>query len=80
MPQFKQGGRGVFELAIVGSKFAGTGLENEQIVQIHVAWLGLGDVDPEPGTAKGFESWLTGDALELHGVNVAHIGLSDVIN
>lgn len=37
MPQARHGGRGVCELAAVGSKFAGTGFEKLQIVQTHVA-------------------------------------------
>jgi len=37
IPQARQGGSGVFALAILGSKFDGTGFENEQIGQIHVA-------------------------------------------
>lgn len=40
MPQARHGGKGVFALAALGSKFEGTGLENEQIGQIQVALKG----------------------------------------
>jgi hypothetical protein len=39
MPHAKHGGKGVFVFAVAGSKFEGTGFENEQIGQIHVALL-----------------------------------------
>jgi len=49
IPQARHGGRGVLAFAIDGSKFEGTGLENEQIGQIHVA---LGSLD---GTGDGLD-------------------------
>lgn len=39
MPQARHGGRGVWTLAVVGSKLDGTGFEKLQIVQTHVALL-----------------------------------------
>lgn len=36
-PQAKHGGNGVFAFAMAGSKFDGTGLENEHIGQTQVA-------------------------------------------
>ena len=64
-PQVTHAGRGVFEFAVVGSKFAGTGLEKEQIVQTHVAVLDLGLLDADPGFEKGLAPRCTGDAVEL---------------
>ena len=46
MPQAKHDGRGVLAFAVAASKFVGTGFENEQMVQIQVALLGLGVVTP----------------------------------
>lgn len=40
IPHAKQGGSGVEALAVAGSKFEGTGFENEQIGQTHVAFVG----------------------------------------
>jgi len=37
IPHARQGDKGVLAFAILGSKFDGTGFENEQIGQIHVA-------------------------------------------
>lgn len=42
MPQAKQGGSGVLLLATDGSKFDGTGFENEQIGHTQVASLKVG--------------------------------------
>ena len=64
-PQVTHAGRGVFDVAVVVSKFAGTGLENEQIVQTHVAALVLGVPDPEPLLEKGLTPRCAGDAVEL---------------
>ena len=64
-PQVTQAGRGVFEFAVAVSKFTGTGFENEQIVQTHVAVLGLGVLDPDPILEKGLDPRCTGDAVEL---------------
>jgi hypothetical protein len=38
IPQAKHDGRGVEAVAVVGSKFDGTGLENEHIGHTHVAF------------------------------------------
>jgi len=65
IPQFKQGGMDMFEFAVPGSKLEGTGFENEQIVQTHVALLGLGVLDPDPGIENGLAPWGIGDALKL---------------
>jgi hypothetical protein len=40
IPQARHGGNGVEGLAFPGSKFEGTGLENEQIGHIQVAFKG----------------------------------------
>lgn len=37
MPQLAHGSSGVCTVAVCGSKYAGTGLEKEQMVQTHVA-------------------------------------------
>ena len=39
MPQAKQGGNGVRAFAVAGSKFDGTGFENEHIGHTHVALM-----------------------------------------
>lgn len=64
-PQVTHAGRGVFEFAVVGSKFVGIGLENEQIVQTHVAAFGLGVLDPDPVLERELAPRSTGDAVEL---------------
>ena len=64
-PQVTHAVRGVFEFAVVVSKFAGTGLENEQIVQTHVATLVLGVPDPEGLLEKGLTPRCAGDTVEL---------------
>lgn len=38
MPQARQGGSGVEAVAVAGSKLEGTGFENEQMGQTHVAF------------------------------------------
>lgn len=43
MPQAKQGGKSLDGVAVVGSKLDATGLENEHIGQIQVAFTGFGD-------------------------------------
>lgn len=58
MPQAKHGGRGLCAFAVAGSKFAGTGFENEHIGHIHVAELvgegsGLGKWKPPSLFDKG---------------------------
>ena len=50
---------------MAASKLDGTGLENEQIVQTHVALLGLGVLRPDPALGKGFLPPCIGDALRL---------------
>lgn len=45
IPQARHGGNGVEAVAVAGSKLEGTGLENEQIGQIHVAFTGFGAGD-----------------------------------
>ena len=55
----------MFEFAVVVSKFAGTGLENEQIVQTHVAALVLRVPVPEPLFEKGLAPRCAADAVEL---------------
>lgn len=42
IPQARQGARGVWALAVVGSKLEGTGLEKLQIVQTQVAAVTVG--------------------------------------
>ena len=64
-PQVTHAGRGICEFAVAGSKFAGTGLENEQIVQIQVAALVLGVLEPDVVLEKGLPPRYTGDAVEL---------------
>ena len=69
------------------SKFDGTGLENEQIVQTHVALLGLGVLRPDPALGKGLLPRCIGDALglregepaicELEKVDGLRVGMSD---
>ncbi len=51
--------------AVAGSKFEGTGLTNEQIVQTHVALLGLGVLEPGPGYIEELPPLCMGKALEL---------------
>ena len=41
IPHARHGGNGVCAFAIAGSKFSGTGFENEHIGQIQVAFLAL---------------------------------------
>ncbi len=53
IPQLKQGGSGICEFAVAGSKLEGTGLAKEQIMQTQVALLGLGVLDPEFGCVGG---------------------------
>ena len=67
IPQLRHGGNDMFEFAVAGSKFEGTGLENEQIVQTHVALLGLGVLDPDLAFGKDLEPRCIGEALELRG-------------
>ncbi len=63
MPQAWQGGRGVLEFAVAGSKPEGTGLEKEQIVQTHVALLVTGLL----GMCHGLPPRWLGEDVELRG-------------
>lgn len=65
IPQLKQGGRDICELAVAGSKLLGTGLAKEQITQTHVALFGLGVLDPELKRIEGLAFRYMGEALEL---------------
>ena len=65
IPQLRQGGIDIFGVAVAVSKLDGTGLENEQIVQTHVALLGLGVLRPDPALGKGLLPPCIGDALAL---------------
>jgi hypothetical protein len=53
MPQARQGGSGVEAVAVAGSKLEGTGFENEQMGQTHVAftfWCVVGTLVDVPCT------------------------------
>lgn len=63
MPQLKHGGRIMFLFAVTGSKFEGTGFENEQITQTQVALLGLGVLAPEARFEDGLATRLDGRML-----------------
>ena len=60
------------------SKLDGTRLENEQIVQIHVALLGLGVLRPDPALGKGLLPPCIGDALALREGEPVMCGLEKV--
>ena len=45
IPHAKHGGKWVAEVAVAGSKFEGTGLENEHMGHIQVALIGFEDAD-----------------------------------
>ena len=45
IPQARHGGKFTAGVAVVVSKFEGTGLENEQMGQIQVALIGFGEDD-----------------------------------
>lgn len=63
IPHARHGANGVRSLAKCGSKFDGTGFENEQIGHIHVAFLfGAGS---EEGTWKGVSDLDDSDAVAL---------------
>lgn len=70
IPQVRHGGRGNASVAIVGSKFEGTGLEKEQIGQIQVPRSSWGDATRTGGLGAldtGVEAedsfWINGDGL-----------------
>ena len=56
IPHAKHGANGLCALAVVGSKFEGTGFENEHIGQIHVAELA--------GVGSGVGRWKPPSALD----------------
>lgn len=60
MPHARQGGTGEDEVAVPASKLVGTGFENEQIGQTHVADACLGGVGDTDGT-KGLLARDTGE-------------------
>lgn len=74
MPHARQGGSGVCAFAVAGSKFDGTGLENEHIGQIHVALAaGAGAADGAT-ERKGLPCRGGGVAVALaDGVSVAKL-------
>lgn len=61
MPQVRHGGSGNASVAIVGSKFDGTGLVNEQIEQIHVPRSACGCCARLETSGKGLGVRETGD-------------------
>jgi hypothetical protein len=61
MPHARQGGRGVWTFAVAGSKLDGTGFENVQIVQTHVAVLAGGW--STGGALNGLSARCCGDAV-----------------
>lgn len=63
MPQARHGGRGVWALAVVGSKLEGTGFEKLQMVQTQVAVLAGGGSTGD--TRSGPSSCCAGEALLL---------------
>ena len=54
IPHARHGGRGVWALAVVGSKLEGTGFEKVQMVQTHVAVLVGGG--PADGPRSGLSA------------------------
>jgi hypothetical protein len=63
MPQARHGGNGVWALAVVGSKFDGTGLEKVQMGQTQVAlFAGAGS---DGGRWKGLSVRRAGEAVAL---------------
>jgi hypothetical protein len=60
IPQAKHGGKGVEAVAVVGSKFEGTGLENEHIGHTQVTVTGVRDGDA-PREANGLTLCNTGE-------------------
>ena len=63
IPHDRQGGNGVLILAVVASKFAGSGLEKEQMEQIHVALFGP-ELDVKDDEACGLFERGEGDATD----------------
>jgi len=56
IPQARQGASGVLAFAETGSKFKGTGFENEQIGQIHVAFDGIAGAGELKDCRRGLPS------------------------
>jgi hypothetical protein len=61
IPHARHGGRGVWALAVVGSKLEGTGFEKVQMVQTHVAVLVGGGPAGEP--RSGLSARLPGEEV-----------------
>jgi hypothetical protein len=75
MPQAKQGGNGVWALAVEGSKFDGTGLGKLQMVQTQVAVLaGAGSTG---GALLGLSVRVAGEEVPLPGASPGDRGWSD---
>jgi hypothetical protein len=79
MPQARHGGNGVWALAVVGSKFDGTGFEKLQMGQTQVAlFAGTGS---DGGRWKGLSVRRAGEAVALlEGVDNPAICLFCVAN
>lgn len=69
IPQAKHGGILVDAVAVVASKFDGTGFENEQIEQIHVALTGWGDAGLVPRSCASDGCALAGCRFEACGID-----------
>lgn len=65
MPQARHGGNGVFTVATRGSNVEGTGLENVQIVQTHVAAFDLGALGESPFVGTDVVAWCRGEGFKL---------------
>lgn len=61
IPHARHGGNGVEAVAVAGSKLEGTGLENEQMGQIHVAFTGFGAGDAPRETCRAAEDGCAGE-------------------
>jgi hypothetical protein len=64
MPHARHGGKGVWAFAVAGSKFDGTGFENEQMGQIQVA-LAVDGAGEDARERKGLPCLSGGVELEL---------------
>lgn len=69
IPHAKHGGIFVDAVAVVASKFDGTGFENEQIEQIHVALTGWGDAGFAPRSCASDGCTLAGCRFEACGID-----------
>ena len=65
MPQLRHGYIGVLEVTVPGSKFVGTGFENEQVEQTHVALFDFGESGLEASIPFRIGPRGMGDGLEL---------------